>query len=60
MIRGSGGLSAIALYTLGMGTNSIHGETTDLHEGFGEARIAVRSKDYGGGYCWLERAHILT
>ena len=30
MIRGSGGLSAIALYTLGMGTNSIPGETTDL------------------------------
>ncbi len=30
MIRGSGGLSAIALYTLGMGTNSIPGETIDL------------------------------
>ena len=29
-------------------------------EGFDEARIAIRSRDYGCAYSWLERTHILT
>jgi|Wag4MinimDraft_6_1082665.scaffolds.fasta_scaffold01164_6 hypothetical protein len=29
-------------------------------EGFDEARVAIRSRDYGRAYHWLERTHILT
>jgi hypothetical protein len=29
-------------------------------EGFCEARVAIRSRDYGRAYHWLERTHILT
>ncbi len=29
-------------------------------EGFGEARIAIRCRDFERAYYWLERTHILT
>ncbi|WP_328286344.1 DUF3703 domain-containing protein [Pseudomonas sp. Ant30-3] len=29
-------------------------------EGFGEARIAIRARDYKRAYHWLERTHILA
>lgn len=29
-------------------------------EGFGEARVAICSRDYGRAYHWIKRTHILT